>query len=192
MLSSIIPLTALWLPILLSAVVVFVASFIMHMVLAYHKSDYRKLPDEDRVTDALRSAGVGPGRVYFFPYYSFKEMKSAHVVEKLKRGPVGLMTVLPSGPPAMGKNLVQWFLYCIVIGIFAAYLASRTLAAGTVYLEVFRVVGTAAFLGYGGAQAQESIWAGRTWVVTFKHIFDSLIYAGLTAGTFGWLWPKSL
>jgi hypothetical protein len=187
-----VPLTALWLPIVLSAVVVFIASSIMHMVLAYHKSDYRKLPDEDRVIDALRNAGVNPGRAYFFPYYSFKEVKSAPVVERLKRGPVGLMTVLPSGPPAMGKNLVQWFLYSIIIGIFAAYLAGRTLAAGTVFLQVFRVVGTAAFLGYGAAHAQESIWAGRSWVVTFKHIFDSLIYAGLTAATFGWLWPKSL
>ena len=185
-----VPLTALWLPILLSAVIVFVASSIMHMVLAYHKSDYRKLPDEDRVTDALRSAGVTPGRVYFFPHYPFKEMKSAPVVEKLKRGPVGFLTLLPSGPPAMGKNLLQWFLYCIVIGIFAAYLASRTLALGTAYLEVFRIVGTAAFLGFGAAHAQESIWAGRSWVVTFKHIFDSLIYALLTAVTFGWLWPR--
>ncbi len=171
--------------------IVFVASSIMHMVLAYHKSDYRKLPDEDRVTDALRNAGVTPGRVYFFPYYSFKEMKSAPVIEKLKRGPVGLLTVLPSGPPTMGRNLLQWFLYCIVIGTFAAYLASRTLVPGTAYLEVFRVVGTAAFLGFGAAHAQESIWAGRSWVVTFKHIFDSLIFAALTAGTFGWLWPRS-
>ena len=187
-----VPLSAVWLPILLSAVIVFVASSIMHMVLAYHKSDYRKLPDEDRVTDALRSAGATPGRVYSFPYYSFKEMKSAPVVEKLKRGPVGLLTVLPSGPPAMGRNLLQWFLYCIVIDIFAAYLASRTLAPGTAYLEVFRIVGTAAFLGFGAAHAQESIWAGRSWIVTFKHIFDSLIFALLTAGVFGWLWPRSL
>src|SRR5215469_3282648 len=144
-----VPLTALWLPILLSAVIVFIASSIMHMVLAYHRSDYCKLPDEERVTDALRSAGVTPGRIYFFPYYSFKEMKSALVVEKLKRGPAGLLTVLPSGPPAMGKNLLAWFVYCIVIGIFAAYLASRTLAPGTAYLEVSRIVGTAAFLGFG-------------------------------------------
>jgi len=187
-----VPLTTLWLPILVSAVVVFVASSIMHMVLAYHKSDYRRLPDEERVTEALRSAGASPGRVYFFPYYSFKEMKSAEVVEKLKRGPVGLMTVLPSGPPAMRRSLVLWFSYCIVIGIFAAYLAGRTLAPGAAFLEVFRVAGTVAFLGYGAAHAQESIWAGRSWVVTFKHVFDSLVYAVLTAGIFGWLWPKSL
>ncbi len=66
-----ISITVLWLPILLSTVIVFSASFIMHIVLAYHKSDYRKLPDEDRVTDALRSAGATPGPAYFFPYFSF-------------------------------------------------------------------------------------------------------------------------
>src|SRR5437773_6562580 len=144
-----IPLTALWLPILVSAVVVFFASFIMHMVLAYHKSDYRKLPDEDRVTDALRTAGVTRGSAYFFPYFSFKEMKSAPAVEKMKRGPVGLLTVLPNRPPAMGKNLVQWFLYCVVISIFAAYLSGRTLAPGSPFLQVFRVARTVSMLGYG-------------------------------------------
>ncbi len=187
-----IALTTLWLPILLSTVIVFIASSIMHMVLPYHKSDYRKLPDEDRVTDAMRSAGLTRGPAYFFPYFSFKEMKSGPVIEKFKRGPVGLLTVLPSGPPAMGKNLVQWFVYCIVISVFAAYLASRTLTLGTGFLEMFRVIGTVAFLGYGAAHAQESIWSGRSWTVTFKHIFDSVIYAVLTAGIFGWLWPKSL
>jgi hypothetical protein len=187
-----IPLTTLWLPILLSAVIVFFASFIMHMVLAYHKSDYRKLPDEDRVTDALRNAGVTPGPAYFFPHCSFEEMKSPPVVEKFKRGPVGLLTVRPSGPPAMGKNMVQWFLYCVVISIFVAYLSGRLLEPGTAFLQVFRVVGTVAFLGYGAAHAQESIWGGRSWVVTFKHLFDSVIYAVLTAATFAWLWPKSL
>jgi len=187
-----IPLTALWLPILLSAVIVFFASFIMHMVLTYHRSDYRKLPDEDRVTDAMRNAGLTPGPAYFFPHFAFKEMKSPSVIEKMKRGPVGFLTVLPSGPPAMGKNLIQWFLYCVVISVFAAYLSGRLLAPGTEYLQMFRVVGTIAWLGYGAAHAQESIWSGRSWKVTFKHLFDSVVYAVLTAGTFGWLWPKSL
>jgi hypothetical protein len=187
-----IPLTALWLPILLSTVIVFFASFIMHMVLTYHRSDYRKLPDEDRVTDAMRNAGVTRGPAYFFPNFSFKEMKSAPVIEKLKRGPVGLLTVLPSGPPAMGKKLIQWFLYCGVISIFAAYLSSRTLAPGSAFSQLFCVVGSVAFLGYGAAHVQESIWGGRSWVVTLKHLFDSVIYALLTAAIFGWLWPKSL
>ena len=187
-----IPLTALWLPILVSALLIFFASFIMHTVLTYHRSDYRKLPDEDRVTDALRGADVKPGPDYYFPYCSFEEMKSAPMIEKMKRGPVGFVTVLPSGPPAMGKNLVQWFLYCVVISIFAAYLSGRLLAPGTAFLQVFRVVGTVAWLGYGAAHAQESIWSGRSWAVTLKHLFDSVIYALLTAGTFAWLWPKSI
>jgi hypothetical protein len=161
-------------------------------VLAYHKSDYRKLPDEDRITDALRSAGVTRGPAYFFPYCSFKEMKSAPVIEKFRRGPVGLLTVLPSGPPAMGKNLVQWFLYCVVISIVVAYLSGRTLAPAAGFLQVFRIVGIAALLGYGAAHIQESIWSGRSWIVTSKHLFDSVIYAVLTAAIFGWLWPKSL
>jgi hypothetical protein len=187
-----ISLTTLWLPILLSAVIVFFASFIMHMVLTYHRSDYRELPGEEGITDAMRNAGVSPGPAYYFPYFAFTEMKSPLVIEKMKRGPVGFLTVLPSGPPTMGKNMIQWFLYCLVISLFAAYLSGRLLSPGTDFLQVFRVVGTVAFIGYGGAQAQESIWSGRSWVVTLKHLFDSLIYALLTGATFGWLWPKSL
>jgi len=112
------PLTVLWLPILVSTVLVFFASFIMHMVLTYHRSDYRKLSDEDPVTDALRNANATPGPNYFFPFCSFEEMKSPAMIEKMKRGPVGFITLLPPGPPAMGRNLVQWFIYCLVISTF--------------------------------------------------------------------------
>ena len=185
-----VSITALWLPILLSAVIVFVASSIMHMVLPYHKSDYRKLPDEDRVVDALRAAGVTPGPAYHFPHSTHQEMKSPEVVEKFKRGPIGLLTVIPSGAPAMGKYLGQWFAYCVVVGIVVACVAGRTLAPGTPYPAVFHVVGIAGFLAYGLGHVQDSIWKGQTWGVTAKHVFDGLIYALLTAGTFGWLWPK--
>ncbi len=185
-----VPITALWLPILLSAVIVFVASSIIHMVLPIHKSDYRKLPEEDRVLDAMRAAGVTPGRTYHFPYTTHKEMKSPEAVERFKRGPVGLLTVIPSGPPAMGKFLGQWFLYCLVISVFVAYVTGRTRSPDTPYLEVFRVAGTTAFLAYAAAQIQDSIWKGQSWSVTFKHVFDGLIYGLLTAGTFGWLWPR--
>ncbi len=185
-----VPITALWLPILLSAVIVFVASSIIHMALPIHKSDYRKLPEEDKVLDALRSTGVTPGRTYHFPYTTHKEMQLPEVVEKFKRGPVGLLTVRPSGAPGLGKFLGQWFVYCIVISIFVAYLTGRTRFAGTPYLEVFRVAGATAFLAYAGSLAQNSIWKGETWGVTFKHVIDGLIYGLLTAGTFGWLWPK--
>jgi hypothetical protein len=185
-----VPISALWMPILLSAVIVFVASSILHMVLPYHKSDYRKLPEEDRVVDALRAAGVTPGPAYHFPHTTHKEMKSPEVVEKFKRGPIGLLTVIPSGPPAMGKYLGMWFVYCVVVGIFVAIVAGTTLSAGTRYVVVFHLTGLAALLAYGVGQLQDSIWKGQVWSVTAKHVFDGLIYALLTAGTFGWLWPR--
>lgn len=185
-----VSITALWLPILLSAVIVFVASSIIHMLLPIHKNDYRKLPEEDKVLDALRAAGVTPGRTYHFPFCTHKDMKSPEMIEKFKRGPIGLLTVRPNGAPAMGKFLAQWFLYCIVINIFVAYLTGRTRPAGTPYLEVFRVAGASAFLAYSVALIQDAIWKGEDWGVTFKYVLDGLIYGLLTAGTFGWLWPK--
>ncbi len=185
-----VSITALWLPILLSAVIVFVASSILHIVLPLHKSDYRKLPEEEKVLEALRAAGVTAGRTYHFPHTTHQEMKSPETAEKFKRGPVGLLNVIPSGAPAMGKYLVLWFLYCVLMGIFVAYVTGRTRVPGTQYLEIFRVAGATAFVGYGIGQIQDSIWKGQTWGVTFKHVVDGLIYALLTAGTFGWLWPR--
>ncbi len=185
-----VSLTELWLPILLSAVIVFAASSVIHMVLPYHKSDYRKLPNEDKTLDALRSESLTPG-TYHFPHCAdMKLMKSPEMMDKYKKGPIGLLTVMPSGPVNMGKYLGQWFGFCLVISIVAAYLAGRTLAMGAPYLTVFRVAGTAAFLGYAVSHLSDSIWKGQLWSSTAKHVFDGLVYALLTAGTFGWLWPR--
>jgi hypothetical protein len=184
-----VPLTALWLPILLSAVIVFIASSIMHMLLPYHRSDYRQLPDEDKLLAVLRGAGLNRG-LYIFPFCTHKEMKSPAVVEKYKQGPVGMLTVFPSGPPVMPKFLGMWFVYCLVIGFFVAYLTGRTVRPGADYLAVFRVVGTAAFFAYGLGHLSNGIWKGQPWGMTIKEVFDGLVYASLTAGTFGWLWPR--
>lgn len=184
-----VPLAALWLPIVLSAVIVFVASSLIHMVLTYHRSDYRQLPDEDKVLAFLRTVKLERG-LYVFPFCNHKDMKSPAALEKYKQGPVGFLNIMPSGPPAMPKFLIQWFGYCLLIGFFVAYLAAHTLAPGTYYLAVFRVVGTAAFLGYGLGSVANGIWKGQTWSATFKEVFDGLIYGLLTAGTFGWLWPR--
>jgi len=185
-----VPITSLWLPIVLSAVFVFVASSIIHMVLTYHRSDYRKLPNEEIVREAMRKESPAPG-TYHFPHCgTMKEMGSPEMIEKFKQGPVGLVTIMPSGPPAMGKSLVTWFIYCLVVGFFVAYIAGRTLDVGTHYLAVFRVVGTVAFLSYSAARAADSIWMGVSWTTTLKHMFDGLVYGLLTAGVFGWLWPR--
>jgi hypothetical protein len=184
-----VPLTALWIPILLSAVIVFVASSILHMVLPYHRSDYKKLPEEDKVLAALRSAGPSRG-VYMFPHCSHKEMNSPAMKEKFNQGPVGTVTIFPTGPVNMPKYLVMWFVYCVVVGIFTGYLTGRTVASGTAYLAVFRVAGTVAFMAYGVGQLVNGIWGGQPWGVVTKHVIDGLIYGLLTAGTFGWLWPR--
>src|SRR6266550_9420910 len=101
-----VPLASLWLPILLSAVIVFVASSILHMLLKYHQSDYRQLPDEDKILAALRPAGLKRG-LYIFPFCTHKDMKSPALIEKYKQGPVGMMTVASNGPPVMPKFLGQ-------------------------------------------------------------------------------------
>ncbi len=185
-----VPVLSLWLPILLSAVIVFVASSIIHMVLGYHASDYRKFPNEDSVMDALRKSGIPPGDYIFPKPDSPKAIKDPAFREKWSKGPVGMMTVIPGGPLSMGKQLALWFLFCIVVGVFAAYIAGRALPTGAPYLSVFRFAGCTAFIGYSLALWQFSIWYHRSWVTTLKVNIDGLIYGLLTAGVFGWLWPR--
>ncbi len=185
-----ISLSALWLPILLSSVIVFVVSSAIHMASPWHKSDYTKVPNEDRVMDALRPLAIPPGD-YMVPRPSSRqEMGTPEFAEKIKRGPVLVLTVMPNGPMQMGRNFTQWFLFCVAVGVFAAYVAGRALPAGAPYLHVFRFAGVTAFIGYSVALWPMSIWYRRAWSTTLKGTVDGLIYALLTAGTFGWLWPR--
>ena len=180
---------SLWMPIGLSAVAVFIWSSLSHMVLKLHKNDYQQLDNESEVMAALRQAGVKPGSYAFPCPEDPKDMGSPEMVEKYKQGPVGFMNIMPSGPPAMGKYLTQWFLYSVLISVFVAYLTGRTVATGAEYLGVFRVAGTAAFLVYGVANLVDSIWKAQPWGITIRHVADGLVYSLLTAGVFGWLWP---
>jgi hypothetical protein len=182
-----VSVTALWLPILVSAVVVFLASSIMHMVLPYHRSDYAKVPSEDEVMAALRKVSIPPGD-YVIPHAATSEQrKSDEFAKKLAEGPLAMLTVWQG--IGMGASLAQWFVYSVVIGIFAGYLAGQAVPPGGDYLDVFRFAGTTAFAGYALALAQSSIWMKRAWGATLKSMFDGLVYALLTAGVFGWLWP---
>ncbi len=184
-----VPISALWLPIVLSAVIVFVASFFMHHVLKYHQSDCKRLPDEPKVLAALRDAGLTRG-FYMFPYATHKDIGSPEMLEKFKQGPVGTMTLRDSGVPAMGKFLGMGFVYCLIIGFFVAYLTGRTVAPGAPYLAVHRAAGCAAFMAYGLGNLANSSWKGQPWGMTIKEVIDGLIYGALTGGTFGWLWPR--
>ena len=183
------PLVSLWLPILLSAVGVFLLSSVLHMFTGWHKSDYLKVPNEDRVMDTLRPLGIPPGDYMMPRPESTEQMRSPAFAEKFKRGPVMMFTVMPGGSMAMGKQLTMWFLYAVVVGIFAAYVAGRALPPLASSRAVFRFVGVTAFIGYTLALWQMSIWYRRAWLTTVKATVDGLIYALLTAGAFAWLWP---
>jgi hypothetical protein len=112
------------------------------------------------------------------------------VVGRFTDGPVALVWLKAPGLPKMGGTLAGWFLFNLVLAFFLAYLAAHTLPPGAHYLQVFRVVGTAAFLAHSAGTVPNSIWMGKPWGMTLKEILDGLIYALLTAGAFGWLWPK--
>jgi hypothetical protein len=159
------------------------------MLLPYHKSDYRKLPGEENILELMRKEGVQPGYYAFPRADSMKEMSNPDLIAKFEKGPVGFTAIIPSGKPGMGKSLTLWFVYTLVISVFAAYLGSVFLGQASEYMQVFRMTGTVAFIGYGIGQLQESIWRGIPWSGTFKHLIDGIIYALLTAGVFGWLWP---
>jgi hypothetical protein len=185
----VVPLSSLVLPILVAAVIVFVASSIIHMLLPVHRNDWRPVPAEDDAQAALRALSLPPGD-YAVPYAaSPAAFKDPAFLQKMTNGPVVLMTVVPPGPPAMGASLALWFAYSVIVGVFAAYVAGRALEPGAHYLAVFRFAGVSAFLGYSLALLQNSIWYKRNWGATLRSMGDGLVYALLTAGTFGWLWP---
>jgi hypothetical protein len=184
-----VSLLSLWLPILLSAVIAFVASWLLHMVVGHHRNDMRQLPQEDALLETLRAARVEPGD-YMAPYISSAaQMRAPEFLEKRRRGPVAVLTLSAGGELNMGKPLAQWFVYLLIIALLCGYVACHTLAAGTPYLKVFRVVGTVAFMGLAMGQPHQSIWWQRQWSATVKYMIDGLIYALLMAGVFGWLWP---
>lgn len=184
------PLTALWLPILLSAVIVFIAAAIIHMAPLWHRNDYPRLENQDAVMDALRGFNIPPGTWFMPRSKDMAEMRTPEFKEKLNRGPVVMLNVFPKGGVSMARNMVLWFIHCVIVAIFAAYITSRAVAPGTPYIEVFRFAGATTFIAYVVALWQMVIWYNRDVGITIKETIDGLIYALLAAGVFGWLWPR--
>lgn len=185
-----VSLGALWLPILLAALFVFIVSSVIHMVLKYHNSDFRPLPNEDAVRAAIRSGNPAAG-AYATPFCTdMKEMQSPEMQKKYAEGPVGLLYLRRPGPINMGPYLAQWFVFTLVVSLFVAYVTGAALGPGADYLAVFRIAGATAFLGYAAGHVPESIWMSKPWPATWKNVFDGLVYGLVTAGVFGWLWPR--
>jgi hypothetical protein len=185
-----VSIPSLWLPILVSAAVVFLASWVIHMFLPYHRSDFAKVPSEDQVQEALRKFNIAPGD-YMIPCGGGPDaMKSPEFKERIQKGPVVIMTVFRPGSMNMGPYLAQWFVYCVVVSIFAAYITGRSESPMSPTLSVFRFAGCTAFIAYSIALWQDSIWYQRKWSTTIKNTIDGLVYGLLTACVFGWLWPR--
>ncbi len=178
-------IAALWLPILVATVIVFIAGAVIWMVMPWHKASWRKTGGEEGVRAALKDSAPG---VYPIPSAMLDERAAEpETMAKLEEGPVAFITVVPSGKQTMGSKLGLNFAYNLFVAILCAYMVSRTLTAAAGYLDVFRIAGTTAFIAYGVAYVQESIWFGRPWSMTAKSFLDALIYGLLTGGVFGWL-----
>lgn len=189
--ASLVPVFSLWLPILLSAVFVFVVSSVIHMVLPIHKSDYGRMEKEDAVMDAIRAAAVKPGEYMFPSCGSMKEMGDPAFKAKQDKGPVGVMSVMPNGPWNMGRALTHWFLFSVLISLLVGYIAGLTVAPGDAGGIVFRLTATTAILGHAFGNVSNSIWKGVSWTTTCKFVFDGVVYGLVVAATFAWLWPAA-
>ncbi|HZN56332.1 MAG TPA: hypothetical protein VFB67_13525 [Candidatus Polarisedimenticolaceae bacterium] len=184
------PFGSLWIPVLVSAVVVFVLSAVIHMALKYHRSDIKKLPNEEVVRSAL--GRTLPRGVYCVPYApDGKAMQDPACQAKYKEGPVAIITVAPIGPPAMGKYLGLWFGFTVLVSFLTSYVARHTLTPGTDDLLVMRVTSAVAFMAYGLSHVSDSIWKAQPWSNTARALIDALIYAVATGAVFCWLWPSS-
>lgn len=175
----------LWQPILLSAVLAFIAGSVIWMAMPWHKKDWSKVADEEAVRQSL--AGLEPGQ-YNLPHCTdMNALKDPDMQRKFKEGPLAFITIVPSGLPVMGPKLALMFAYNLLVAVVCAYFVSRTAAPDADYLAIFRISGAVAFVAYGMAYVQESVWFGRPWSATIKTFLDALIYACLTGGAFGWL-----
>jgi hypothetical protein len=188
--APLVPLMDLWVPILIATALVWVLSALFWTVSPHHKGDFGQLPNEDQTLGALRQASLKPG-TYGFPYAASQaDAKSPEFQKKLETGPVGTLTIQSADVyKNMGKPMILSVIFYLVVSVFVAYVAGRTLPAGTDYLQVFRIVGATAFLAYGMAIIPDTIWFGRGWTRAGKQLLDALVYALVTAGVFGWRWP---
>lgn len=184
------PFGSLWLPVLVAAALVWIASAIVWMALPHHKSDFSRVPNEDGVVDALRKLALRPGQ-YLSPFMpDMKNMKDPAVVKRFEDGPIAMINVRPNGVPGMGKNLIAYFAYCFLVSFVTAYVARHTLHFGAPRAIVFRLTGTVAIASYALALIPESIWMWRPWSATWKSVCDSIVYGIMTGAVFAFLWPQ--
>lgn len=184
-----VSLMSLWMPIVVSTVALFVMSFLVWAVLPHHRSDFKGMPDEEATRRVLDQQDLNRG-VYHVPHVTSQaEMRDPEVVRKFEEGPRAFVTVLPTGMPGMGPQMVQQILFFLLTLVAVAYVAGRTIGPGADDVLVFRMVATTAWLAYGAAAVPEAVWFGKPWSHVFKHLADALVYGCIAGAVFAWLWP---
>lgn len=184
-------LLALWLPILVTAIGVFVASSLVHMVFKYHNSEYRGLNNEDAIRDVMRVASLTPG-LYVTPKCNdVKAMSSETMIKKYVEGPVAHITIMANGAPNMGRALGLWFLWSVLVAAFAALIALHTIPLNGNAAMAAHVIALISFVMYGAGSVQDFIWMGKPFSSMMKYLLDALIYSIVTALSFMWLWPAA-
>ena len=179
---------SLWLPVVVTAVLIFVASSLIHMVFKWHNSDYRKIANEDEVRAAIRASSPTPGQ-YVTPYcMDMKDMKDEAMMKKFLEGPVVFMTVRKNGPPNMGTTLILWFLFCLLVAAVAACVACQALGINADPRQVGYLVGVFSFMTYAAGSIPLGIWMGKPWGSVAKDVLDGFIYGVISGCTFMWLW----
>ena len=187
-----VTLTSLWLPILLGAVFVFVASSLIHMAFRWHNADYRKLPNEDDVRSVIRKASPAPGQ-YVVPHcLDMKQLQTPEMQQKFVEGPNALLWIRANGRQGMGPLLGQWFALNLLVSFMVAYIAAHTLAAGVAPMQVLRVTASIGFLAYGIGSISHGIWFYKPWTAVGKDLLDALIYGFAGGAAFAWLWPAAM
>jgi hypothetical protein len=180
-------LSALWLPILLSTVFVFIAANILWMALPFwHHKDYGRIADSDAIVDKLLDTPTGQ---YMLPSLDWGSM-NAEQREAVQKRPGGLLLLRNPMQFNMGLALGSFFIYNLIVMVLIAYISSLALPFGSAYARVFRVAATAGFIAYCFNTISDSIWYGKPWVATLRFMIDGILYGLLIGGTFGWLWPR--
>lgn len=184
-------LSAVWLPIVVSAVLVFVASAVVHMFMPYHQTEFSPAPNAGAIQAALRDAAPG---MYGFPMAPEpKERMKPEWMKKWADGPSGWVTVVPRGPMSMPRAMGLSFVVNLVVALLVGWLAWRAFTHGPpTTSQAFRFTGVATFMAYGLSAAYESIWFGRPWRSWFFVLVDSALFGLVTGGAFAWLWPQPM
>ena len=181
-------LATLWLPILLSSVAVFFASFLAWVVIGHHTPDWREIPDEGDVVDFIRSQGLRPGQ-YIFPIARTKEaMADEAKQQRITSGPWGTLNIW-SSQANMGRNLLRTFVFYLVTSFFIAYLATLALEPGATFSKVFQVTGTSGILAYAFGHIPNSIWFGTHRRPLLMDVIDGIAFGLITGLIFAAFWP---